>query len=102
MEEVKGVIEEVSSFDQSADPSADFSAPSGGLVVKKNEPYLSTVTQCRALWQLALPQFGMYSFEYEWASLISAYRCNAKKIDAIMRRNQDDLEFEQGTRAQLF
>lgn len=44
MEEVKGVIEEVSSFDQSADPSADFSAISGGLAAKNNEPYLSTVT----------------------------------------------------------
>ena len=43
MEEVKGVIEEVSSFDQSADPSADFSAPLS-LVNKTNEPYLSTVS----------------------------------------------------------
>ena len=39
MEEVKGVIEENSSFDQSADPSADFSA-SSGLVIKTKEPYL--------------------------------------------------------------
>ena len=101
MEEVKGVIEEVSSFDQSADPSADFSAPLS-LVNKTNEPYLSTVSQCKALWQLALPQFGMYSFEYEWANLISAYRCNSKKIEASIRRNQDNLEFEQDTRAQLF
>lgn len=39
MEEVKGVIEENSSFDQSADPSAEFSA-AAGLVIKTNEPYL--------------------------------------------------------------
>lgn len=56
MEEVKGVIEEVSSYDQSADPSADFSAQSSHAIKTNNrEPYLSTVSQCRALWQLALP-----------------------------------------------
>ena len=44
----------------------------------------------------------MYSFEYEWANLIAAYHCNAKPISANTCRTQDDLEFEQGARAQLF
>lgn len=44
----------------------------------------------------------MYSFEYEWASLISAYRCNSKPIPTSRRANQDDLEFEQGARSELF
>jgi len=44
----------------------------------------------------------MYSFEYEWASLMSAYHCNAQPISERCRRNRDDFEFEQGTRAQLF
>ena len=96
-EEVKGVIEEVSAF--SGDGSAEYSAAS---VVKAKKSYLSTVSQCKALWQLALPQFGMYSFEYEWANLISAYHCNAKPIQSSRCRAQDDLEFEQGARASLF
>ena len=90
MEEVKGVIEEVSAFSNEA--SADFSAAS--LIVKPKESYLSTVKRCQALWQLALPQFGMYSFEYEWANLISAYKCNSKPIPQSRCRSQEDIEFE--------
>lgn len=41
MEEVKGVIEEVSAFSNEA--SADFSA---ATVVKTKESYLSTVKRC--------------------------------------------------------
>ena len=101
MEEVKGVIEEVSAFDSSQDASADFSAASG--LPKVRESYLSTVSQCKALWQLALPQFGMYSYEYEWANLISAYHCNADPIPrSLLQRSRDDFDFEQGKRAQLF
>ena len=82
MEEVKGVIEEVSAFDSVADASADYSASQSvaSNIASAKVSYLSTVKQCRALWQLALPQFGMYSFEYEWANLISAYKCNAKAM----------------------
>ena len=104
MEEAKGVvIEEVSSFAaDSVDGSADFSVPNSSLMLanKTKESYMSTVKQCEALWQLALPQFGMYSYEYEWANLISAYRCNAKPLDSNLRQNnnndssRDDLEFE--------
>lgn len=42
MEEVKGVIEEVSAFDSGQDASADFSSSSG--VPKTKESYLSTVS----------------------------------------------------------
>lgn len=86
MEEVKGVIEEVSAFAESGqDASADLSAPISIVSTAVKESYLSTVSQCKALWQLALPQFGMYSYEYEWANLISAYRCNTKPH--IIRRS---------------
>ena len=42
------ITQERSAFE---DPSADFSAAS----VKAKTSYLSTVTKCEALWQLALP-----------------------------------------------
>ena len=87
MEEVKGVIEEVSAFaDSGADASADLSAPISIINTAVKESYLGTVSQCKALWQLALPQFGMYSYEYEWANLISAYRCNTNH-HSIRRSN---------------
>ena len=56
MEEVKGVIEEVSAFAESGhDASADFSAPISIINTAVKESYLNTVSQCKALWQLALP-----------------------------------------------
>lgn len=39
--------------------------------------HLGKGPMCKSLWQKALPHFGMYSFEYEWANLISAYKCNS-------------------------
>ena len=54
---------------------------------------------CKSLWQKALPYFGMYSFEYEWANLISAYKCNADFVAPEDGRTQDDLEFQQGIRS---
>ena len=57
---------------------------------------------CNALWQKALPHFGMYSFEYEWASLTSAFKCNTSFISMEDGLTEDDIEFQQGIRAQLF
>ena len=51
MEEVKGVIEEVSAFAESGhDASADFSAPISIINTAVKESYLNTVSQCKALW----------------------------------------------------
>ena len=56
----------------------------------------------KSLWFKALPHFGMYSFEYEWASLISAYKCNTSFILPEDGQTEDDLEFQQGIRSQLY
>lgn len=47
-------------------------------VIKPLADPLNQIKQCDAVWQKAVPQFGIYSNEYQWATLLSAVKCNAR------------------------
>ena len=59
----------------------------------KHKSYLETVPTCKAIFQKCLPHFGIYSFEYEWTDLISAYKCNTNFINEEAGMSEDDVEF---------
>ena len=56
----------------------------------------------------ALPQIGMYSNEYEWATLLSCYKCNTLYIGEYIdekrtkKKSPDDIDFEQGIKQQFY
>ena len=51
---------------------------------------LDSIKQCDAVWQKAVPHFGIYGYEYQWASLLSAIKCNAS--DPFFASQQDRLD----------
>jgi uncharacterized membrane protein YheB (UPF0754 family) len=51
---------------------------------------LDQLKQCDAVWQKTVPQFGIYSNEYQWATLLSALKCNASDKFFATQDNQID------------
>ena len=68
--------------------------PKDEKVKKVLQDPLEKVKTCDALWQKSIPQFGMYSDEYQWFDPISAIKCNASDFVFSKVKGKSEIDSE--------